>query len=128
LVVGEDGVPIWGSGGGGSGGGGGVLVCHVDNATGALDKTWQEIKDAGYAILINDESDEESTDVQIIGTLASIQSGNYDEFGWVYDVYFNLLTKSGVTSVGFSTNSANGYPVAEEEPGGGDDGGGGNIS
>ena len=37
--------------GGGGGSGGGVLVVHVDAQTMALDKTWQEIVDAGFAVL-----------------------------------------------------------------------------
>ena len=31
--------------------GGGVLVAHFNEETGALDKTWQQIKDAGFAVL-----------------------------------------------------------------------------
>ena len=46
-------------GGSGGGSGGGVLV--VTDTDGTLDKTWQEIHDASFAILVN-ESDEYSKD------------------------------------------------------------------
>jgi hypothetical protein len=62
LVVGEDGVPIWGSGGGGSGGGsgGGVLIVNLtfDEDAGYLvfDKTWSEVNAASAAVAYFDMS------------------------------------------------------------------------
>jgi len=47
LTVNENGFPSWASGGTG----GGVLVVTVDVDTMTLDKTWQEIYDADFAVL-----------------------------------------------------------------------------
>ena len=55
-------------GGGGGGSGGGVLVCHMSTVgeDEVLDKTWQEISDAGFAVLYVDESQEGVTELTIL--------------------------------------------------------------
>jgi hypothetical protein len=117
LVVGEDGVPIWGSGGGGSGGGsgGGVLVVNevYDESTDTvtLDKTWQEIRDANYAII---KSDDGSNEINIY----QIASIGYVPFKQEYHVYVYVPVQaedSGqfvIVRGSYVTQSADGYPVA----------------
>lgn len=108
--------------GGGGGSGGGVLVVNLvyDESTdkNTLDKTWQEIKDAGYAVLVTDNSNEETISIQIYATLAEIQGGNIPGFGSSYGVCFKRFNGTQLESFWYFTTSANGYP-AESSGGGG---------
>ena len=83
---------------GGGGGGGGVLVVHPDE-NGVLDKTWQEIYDAGFSVL------ELSFGGRSYGILAQIA-----ESGGDYAVIFATLGQSMSPRI-YVANSANGYPV-----------------
>lgn len=90
--------------GGGGGGGGGALVVHADE-NGVLDKTWQEISDAGVA-LINFERN--------CGILASIETPSRpgDNYGVTFAMF--LFDGSGFDDpLTFATDSANGYPVMQ---------------
>lgn len=50
VIITEDGSYVLGEGGSGGGSGGILVVCADEDFT-ILDKTWQEIYDAGYAVL-----------------------------------------------------------------------------
>lgn len=81
---------------GGGGTGGGVLVVHQsgDNDTGyTLDKTWQEIHDADFSIIVTEDTDGKWY-VQI--TSAFIDGQNY------------IVT--GGSTAEYATTSADGYP------------------
>lgn len=60
---------------GGGGGGGGVLVVH--NTDGTLDKTWQEIYDAGFSTLRTGQD-------QYIQLAAVIDDGDYIVSYWTF--------------------------------------------
>lgn len=94
-----------GGGGGGGSTGGGVLVLHMDNDTGALDKTWQEIYDGlldGIVFVLpsNVGSEEEPASELYIVTTAYL-SGDYKVEG-----------VAGMNRLDFFASSANDYPVA----------------
>lgn len=93
------------SGGGSSSGGGGVLVVHLDNDTGALDKTWQEIHDAPFSVAYT-AADEFSGHLPIITT--EIDGSDYRVF---------MLMRDGevLGLIPAVTDSANGYPVVQED-------------
>ena len=79
--------------------GGGVLV--VNDTDGTLDKTWQEIADAGFAIL-RIEND--------IGITCSINHSDG------YEVTFAMLLPNGSgfdSPIGYTTSTASGYPVMQ---------------
>lgn len=99
-TVDADGVPTaWESGGGG----GGILVVHVNSGT--LDKTWQEIADAGFAIILDDS-------LPFVGTQISVLADfKADEEEPEYLVSFiNLFNLSaGIDTYG--TETTGGYPV-----------------
>ena len=89
--------PEWAEGGSS---GGGVLV--VNDTVGMLDKTWQEIADAGFAIL-RIESD--------IGITCSIYHSTQDG----YYVNFAMLLPNGSgfdDPLGYVADTASGYPTA----------------
>ncbi|MBP5613471.1 MAG: hypothetical protein J6X35_04940 [Bacteroidales bacterium] len=75
-------------------GGGGVLV--VNDVNGTLDKTWKEIHDAGFSVMVQTEGDE-----QYYYTLSDIHETGY------MVVYFG-----GGTDYSYSAESANGYPTS----------------
>lgn len=54
LTIDENGVPVWAENQGGGSSGGGVLI--VTDTHGTLDKTWQEIHDAPFAVVISGDS------------------------------------------------------------------------
>ena len=88
------------NGSGGGGGGGGVLVVH-DNA-GTLDKTWQEIADAGFAILKIGDT---------VGFTCDIHHSD------AYYVTFATFLPTGTgfdDPLGYMTNSADDYPVMSD--------------
>ena len=83
------------SNGGGSGGGG-VLIVHDNNGT--LDKTWQEIHDAGFSVCFGDES-------YTICVGISSEDGEYIVNYWSYGYHEPDY---------YVTNSASGYPVRDQ--------------
>ena len=86
-------------GGNGGGTGGGVLVVHksVDNVEGyTLDKTWQEIYDADFPIIVTEDTDWKGYE-QIISV--------FSQDGQTYAV--------AAFDVTYSTTSADGYPKGE---------------
>ena len=97
------------SGGGGGSSGGGVLVLHVDDETFALDKTWKEISDAGFSVVMYPTPS---------GADACIFVGAYNSSGSYKVRFAHPYTEqsSGATTVGFglfefATDSENGYPA-----------------
>lgn len=96
---------LFSGGGGGSSGGGGVLVVHLDNDTGALDKTWQEIHDAPFSVMYA-SAEEYSAHTPIIAT--EIDRSDYRVF-----MLFRDGDVLGVLPA--VTHSANGYPVIQED-------------
>ena len=89
------------SGGGGSSGG--VLVVGLDMQTMTLDKTWQEIVDAGFAVLPYSEDGE---------TTVIFYLYSYTNNGSSYGVVF----KQQAIELTCAATSADGYPVVQ--PGG----------
>ena len=88
------------SGGGGGGTGGGALIVHDNDGT--LDKTWQEIADAGFAIL------------NIEGTVGFTCNLEHSD---AYYVTFATILPTGTgfdDPFGYATESANGYPVMSD--------------
>jgi hypothetical protein len=81
-------------------GGGGVLVVTVD-ADDALDKTWQEIHDAGFAIKASDVSPE-------VGWLTQLYSN-----GTGYYVAFSEVINGNVITVVYVAETADDYPAEE---------------
>lgn len=92
-------------GGSGGGSGGGVLVVHetVSDITHTLDKTWQEIVDAGFAVLHITRSNG-STDIYELRNF-----GHDAVIG--YQVSFYDLQQG---SWAYQVDSATGYPSYEE--------------
>lgn len=95
-----------GSGGGG-GTGGGVLVCNVDNED-ALDKTWQEIHDAAFAIV------QVETPVGILKCPVTLVASSGDE----YIILSAMITdgnggEADVSVDKYIASSANDYPVLQ---------------
>ena len=88
-----------------AGGGGGVLI--VTDTNGTLDKTWQEIYDAGFAVY-------RLSGVPIVITLNQIGID-----GSTYYVVF----EAGGDITTFETESASGYPIFANHDSGGDNGG-----
>ena len=81
----------------GGGSGGGVLV--VTDTDGTLDKTWQEIHDADFAVIKEDDS-------SIYGNRGFVKKSYYDSRSNNYVV--NVEGEVGAT---YSSSSADGYPV-----------------
>lgn len=79
-------------------GGGGVLIVNITG--GVLDKTWQEIVDAPFAIITEDSGD---------GTAKLLEAG-YDVYQGEYSVYFVSLFANQLTTRIFSAASADAYP------------------
>lgn len=97
---------VLGGGGGGSSGGG-VLVVNVDEDTGALDKTWQEIHDASFAVIKTTDSNGSYTSfIVAAGKIKNLQTGDY-----VYVIQFTDVEQSFRAE----TDSPNGYPVFVDE-------------
>ena len=104
LTIDASGVPVWAENSGG-GSSGGVLVVGMDADTGALDKTWQEIHDADYAVLKANIDGMDSW-CYLIMTYASDDG---------YEVAFCMTAPENPPSfevLPFSADSANGYPVS----------------
>ena len=77
----------------------GPLICHENAETGALDHTWQEIHDAGFAVLLFATSETNFT-VTALASIISVEDN--------YVVYFGESA--------YVTTSADGYPVFDEIP------------
>lgn len=93
--------------GGGGSSGGGVLMVHPDDDTEALDKTWQEIHDAGAAFLVFGFGNN-------IETSVLTRAGK--DFNGKYYVTFCALVNN-LSNAHYSTyqsDTADGYPVYTE--------------
>ena len=92
-------------GGGGGSSGGGVLVVHADMQTRALDKTYKEIADAGFAVLpIPANQVVDGYNLWFLIGYYQVSSGIFQVEFWNKD-----LGKSH-----FETDSENGYPVSAD--------------
>lgn len=93
-------------GGGGGGGTGGVLVVNMVNGT--LDKTWQEIHDAGFCVITFTAN---KTDTFL--TVATITEGGGDKLGTPYQISAISDIGGSVGVFNFSANAADDYPTAQ---------------
>ena len=91
----------WASGGSS---GGGVLVVHKDE-NGVLDKTWQEIKDAGLSVFVFNEGGRVF--------VAYCTSVDAKPPSWSV-VYAGAEQDGSIYTVTFIANSADGYPAYSE--------------
>jgi len=89
-------------GGSGGGSGGGVLVVNIDFQTMALNKTWQEITDSDFSVII--VPNEEHGNSWVIVTLTNYGPDKYFVEG-------KGLSGDGVTSITFYADTPNDYPV-----------------
>lgn len=91
-----------------------VFVIKLDNSTGALDKTWSEIKEAFMqgktCIVLLDDTDDRFTAT----TVNSIYSKAITPF---YAVNLVLYYETTLTTLQASTSSENGYPAIQNFPG-----------
>ena len=83
----------------GAGGGAGVLTVTVD-ADDTLDKTWQEIYDAGFAVM--------ATGSPEVGWLTQLYSN-----GTGYYVAFSEVINGNVITVVYVAETADDYPAEE---------------
>ena len=92
----------------GGGSGGGVLVVHetVSGGTHTLDKTWQEIHDAVFSVLV-------STTGESNKSWGVIASCDYISDAGKYVVMYSTVDGPSI----FDCDSASGYPSYEEEDG-----------
>ena len=90
--------------------GGGVLVVHEDE-NGTLDKTWKEIYDADFAIMIGEQPGSKSI-IHIFDVYVNMPEKD------VYHVTVGSPSYSGgeviLTKSDYVTNSENGYPSYTE--------------
>ena len=95
--------PEWAPGGGSSGG---VLVVNGtwddEGTTCTLDKTWQEIYDGGFGVVVSPIGDNEVAYSPIIAVFSGLGQ---------YSVEVIHEGANGFDTMRFSTNSASGYPV-----------------
>lgn len=84
-------------------GGSGMLVCHEDETTGALDHTYKEIADAGFAILFKDVET-----MTFVGTLQYWGQPSVETYGVGF--YINGHYNNYIAS------AENEYPVIVENP------------
>lgn len=84
------------------GGGGGVLIVGIDLPTMALDKTWQEIVDAGFAVIAMTASG--TTNYAYL-----ISTQHQSDFS--YEVNAFLIQNGAISPTKFVATSADGYPV-----------------
>ena len=96
----EEWLEFAGSGGGGGQGGSNVLIVNLNTSTYALDKTWTEIKNADYPVVVIEANEN-------IKQWMNIVSAEYD--GGLYNV--TVLDES--SPMVFATDTANGYPVLD---------------
>lgn len=103
--------------GGGSGGGGVLIVTATwddEAGTSTLNKTWQEIHDADFAVIYSESTDVETGEITLLKSPAI--SVGYDQSNG----YIVSALVGGVTINPFYTDSSSGYPVYTENSGGGD--------
>ena len=93
-------------GSGGGGGGGGVLVVHVTSDT--LDKTWNEIVNAGFAVIFDDSMPFVGTQIWVLIRFKA------DEEEPEYDVTFRNLFNMDADTISYLSASEDGYPVADK--------------
>ena len=86
-------------------GGGGALVVHIDEETGALDKTWAEINAAAPMVWLYDE-------YQAAWMSLIVCFGGDGEYGCAFAKYTGQFV-----AYPFYTDSENGYPVDSGGPG-----------
>lgn len=99
----EEWLEFAGSGGGGGQGGSNVLVVGLDTATMTLDKTWQEIHDADFAVIKTVFGDQIT--IGLLKSLNVVSNEYYVSFTFIdYDAY-NIMD--------LVADSANGYPVMQ---------------
>lgn len=87
----------------GGGTGGGVLVVNDNNGT--LDKTWQEITNAGFAVIFDDSMPFVGTQIYVLCRFKA------DEEESEYTVNFRNLFNTEEDGVSYDATSADGYPV-----------------
>lgn len=96
---------------GGGSTGGGVLVVHTDADTGALDKTWQEIRDAttnGQIPVIYEVGDDYSTLYYVVS------ANNLSLYGEGYMVEAMTIAGGAFSNNEWVADSASGYPMPNE--------------
>lgn len=94
--------------------GGGVLI--VNETDGILDKTWQEIYDAGFSVLL----------IDFQGTHFNATSYGVGVRDGTYSVGYMLYDEQGLCTIrNYTCDSASGYPEYQDLP---IDSGGGNIT
>lgn len=81
--------------------GGGVLVCTTNMQTMALDKTWQEIHDSVFAVIVIQISEDDISRVVVAETVAN--NGQFVVNGYM-----------GNTLYAWIATSADGYPVLNQ--------------
>ena len=87
---------------GGGGSGGGVLVVH--DVSGTLDKTWQEIYDAGFCVVATGTED----DITYMPLFNAYEyDGDYGVGAMTIDANNNVII------IWYMASSADGYPVHE---------------
>lgn len=97
------------AGGGGGGGGGGVLVVGttMTETSITLDKTWKEIKDAPFAVIVVD-ADESKFHIYIGGMNSEV--GLYAVLAFSAGIGAETVVLEPII---FTTTSENGYPSAD---------------
>lgn len=101
--------PAWPDEGGGGGTGGGVLKISVTVQAGGtqavMDKTWAEINEAAFSVVVMSFAEGENTWMPVVGT---------DEDGELYNVTLAFPQNEGglitFQEKDFFTNSETGYP------------------
>ena len=86
-------------------GGGGVFVVGLDMQTMTLNKTWQEIFDAGFPVVL--ASPGEGMTIYMTPLLVTADNGRYD-------VFVMMLSQGSISVQDFVTDSADGYPVLDQ--------------
>lgn len=90
----------------GGGTGGGVLVVNDNNGT--LDKTWQEIVNTGFAIILNGS-------LPFVGTqIYALANFKADEEESEYSVSFINIFNTSAENETYIATSADGYPEADK--------------
>lgn len=92
-------------GGGGGSSGGGVLEISVDDDTGALNKTWQEIHDASLAVLKNSYGGDGAYWALIMSAERRVDIQTHESKYMVTDI----------NNEAYMTDTADGYPVYADQ-------------
>lgn len=101
----EEWLEFAGSGGGGGQGGSNVLVVNYDVTTQSLDKTWQQIFDAPFAVIKFEQGNDR----------VNYYIAKMTVVGSIYVVIVFEESESGISELVFVTDSADGYPVVESD-------------